>query len=57
MAKNKRADHMRSMPSFQFALSVALVAVLVALLVTLVGQVGTMMSVSSRAVGTSQVTR
>lgn len=45
----KKQDHMKSMVSFQFALSVAMVAVLMAVLVTLVGQVGTMMTLSGRA--------
>jgi len=51
MAAAKKKNHMKSDKSFQFALSVALVAVLVAVLMTLVGQVGTMMTLGSRAAG------
>jgi hypothetical protein len=52
-----KKDHLKSKASFQFALSVAVVAVLVAILITLVGQVGTMMTMSSRAEGVEQLSR
>jgi hypothetical protein len=49
MAKKSGIKHLGSQANYRFALSAALVAILLALLISLVNQLGTIMSLSSQA--------
>ena len=50
MAKKAGKNHLGSEASYRFALSAALVAILLALLISLVNQLGMIMSISSQAI-------